>query len=79
MTINLTDPASHPANDRLTDDRLIRVRDELQHTLSYKNGSAQDYITADAIKAIDELLEYRKAATTTPVAQIEEPQQPESV
>lgn len=63
MTINLTDPANHPANGRLTDERLIRVRDALQSTLTYKNGSTQDYVTADAIKAIDELLERRKADT----------------
>lgn len=56
MTINLTDPANHPANGRLTDERLIRVRDALQSTLTYKNGSTQDYVTADAIKALDELL-----------------------
>ncbi|MEX3021438.1 hypothetical protein AB4K05_17755 [Kluyvera sp. STS39-E] len=61
MTTNLTAPANHPANDRLTDERLIRVRDELQRTLTYKNGSTQDYVTADAIKALDELLERRKA------------------
>ncbi|WP_172728744.1 hypothetical protein [Kluyvera cryocrescens] len=61
MKINLTDPANHPANGRLTDERLIRVRDALQHTLTYKNGSTKDYVTADAIKAIDELLERRKA------------------
>lgn len=34
-----TDPANHPANNRLTDERLIRVRDELQRTLTYRNGS----------------------------------------
>lgn len=62
MNINLSDhPFKHPANDRLTDERLIRVRDVLQRTLTYKNGSTQDYVTADAIKAIDELLERRKA------------------
>ena len=61
MTINLTDSANHPANGPLTVERLIRVRDELQRTLRYKNGSTQDYVTADAIKAIDELLERRKA------------------
>lgn len=55
----------HPANGQLTDERLIRVRDELQRTLNYQNGSTQDYITADAIKAIDELLEYRKVAATS--------------
>lgn len=61
MTINLTDSANHPANGPLSVERLIRVRDELQRTLRYKNGSTQDYVTADAIKAIDELLERRKA------------------
>lgn len=55
----------HPANGQLTDERLIRVRNVLQRTLKYKNGSTQDYVTADAIKAIDELLEYRKAAATS--------------
>lgn len=61
MTFNLTDPANHPANNRLTDKRLFRVRDALQRTLTYKNGSTQDYVTADAIKALDELLKCRKA------------------
>lgn len=79
MTINLTDPANHPANGRLTDERLIRVRDALQRTLTYQNGSTQDYITADTIKAIDELLEYRKAAATTPAAQNDEMKQQESI
>ncbi|HGH3373993.1 TPA: hypothetical protein ACJIK4_003521 [Kluyvera cryocrescens] len=79
MKMNLTDPANHPANDRLTDERLIRVRDELQRTLNYQNGSTQDYITADAIKAIDELLECRKAATIAQSAQNEETQQQEGV
>lgn len=59
MKINLTDPANHPANGRLTDERLIRVRDELQRMLTYKNGSTQDYVTADAIKALDGLLQRR--------------------
>jgi len=62
MTINLIDPANHPANGKLTDDRLVRVRNELERMLSYRNGSTQDYVTTDAIKAIDELLERRKAA-----------------
>lgn len=79
MTINLTDPANHPANDRLTDERLIQVRDALQRTLTYKNGSTQDYVTADAIKALDELLEYRKAAAIAQSAQNEETQQQEGV
>ncbi|VFS66765.1 Uncharacterised protein [Kluyvera cryocrescens] len=41
MTINLTDPANHPSNGPLTDERLIRVRDALQRTLTYKNGSTR--------------------------------------
>lgn len=61
MKMNFTDPANHPANNRLTDERLIRVRDALQHTLNYRNGSTQGYVTADAIKVIDELLDRRKA------------------
>ncbi len=69
MTINLTDPANHPANGLLTVDRIIRVREELQRTLWYKNGSTLDYVTADAIKALDELLERRKDATE-PVADV---------
>lgn len=61
MTINLPDPANHPANGPLTVERIARVRDALQRTLTYKNGSTHDYVTADAIKALDELLERRKA------------------
>ena len=61
MNINLSGPFKHPANDRLTDERLIRVRGALQRTLTYKNGSTQDYVTADGIKAIGRLLERRKA------------------
>lgn len=35
MNINLSDhPFKHPANDRLTDERLIRVRGALQRTLT---------------------------------------------
>ena len=69
MTFNFSDPTNHPANDRLTEERLIQVRNELQRMLSYKNGSTQDDITADAIKAIDELLERRKDAIE-PVADV---------
>ncbi|WP_270502692.1 hypothetical protein [Kluyvera ascorbata] len=62
----LTDPANHPANGRLTDERIIRVRDELQRTLMYKNGSTQDYVIADAIKGLEELRESRKAIAVEP-------------
>lgn len=65
----LTDPVNHPANGLLAVERIIRVREELQRTLWYKNGSALDYVTADAIKALDELLERRKDAPE-PVADV---------
>lgn len=69
MTINLTDPANHPANGLLAVERIIHVREELQRALWHKNGSTIDYVTADAIKALDELLERRKDATE-PVADV---------
>lgn len=53
--------AGHPANSPLTIDRLTNVRDVLQRHLKYSNGGSMDYIIADAVKAIDELLEVRKA------------------
>ncbi|MDM2973274.1 hypothetical protein OGY62_10835 [Citrobacter sp. CK198] len=51
----------HPANGPLTTERLGHVRDVLQRNLQYSNGGSMDYIIADAVKAIDELLEGRKA------------------
>ena len=56
MTINLTDPANHPANGPLTVERITRVRDELQRTMFYANGGVMDHIVVDAIKALEELL-----------------------
>lgn len=53
--------ANHPANGPLTTERLGHVRDVLQRNLQYSNGGSMDYIIADAVKAIDELLEVRKA------------------
>ncbi|EMU1126930.1 hypothetical protein WM508_004840 [Citrobacter koseri] len=53
--------ANHPANGPLTTERLDHVRDVLQRNLQYSNGGSMDYIIADAVKAIDELLEMRKA------------------
>lgn len=53
--------ANHPANGPLTTERLGHVRDVLQRNLQYSNGGNMDYIIADAVKAIDELLEGRKA------------------
>ncbi|HBL7009094.1 TPA: hypothetical protein U2L56_000943 [Citrobacter koseri] len=53
--------ADHPVNGPLTTERLGHVRDVLQRNLQYSNGGSMDYITADAVKAIDELLEVRNA------------------
>lgn len=53
--------ANHPANGPLTTERLSYVRDVLQRHHKYSNGGSMDYIIADAVKAIDELLEARKA------------------
>lgn len=52
---------AHPANGPLSVERLIRVRDELQSSLEYSEGSNGDYMKADAVKAIDELLARRSA------------------
>lgn len=54
------DPSTHPANGPLTEERLIRVREWLQSSLLYSEGSNRDYMMADAAKAIDELLALRK-------------------
>ncbi|QYG85016.1 hypothetical protein [Citrobacter koseri] len=53
--------AGHPANSPLTTERLGHVRDVLQRNLQYSNGGSMDYIIADAVKAIDELLASRGA------------------
>lgn len=52
---------NHPANGPLTTERLTHVRDVLHRNLKYSNGGSMDYIIADAVKAIDELLEGRNA------------------
>ena len=67
MTINLTDPANHPANGPLTVERIARVRDELQRTMFYVSGGVMDYIVADAIKGLEELLVSREVE---PVADV---------
>ncbi|EMD6815293.1 hypothetical protein ACFXK6_000757 [Citrobacter koseri] len=51
----------HPANGPLTTERLTHVRDVLKRHLKYSNGGNMDYIIADAVKAIGELLEVRNA------------------
>ncbi|MFU0930877.1 hypothetical protein ACM26E_08650 [Kluyvera cryocrescens] len=65
MTINLTDPANHPANGQLTDERITRVRDELQSSLQYQNGGDMAYVIADAVKGLEELLVSRKVDQLT--------------
>lgn len=65
---------NHPANGPLTTERLNHVRDVLQRNLQYSNGGSMDYIIADAVKAIDELLEVRKAE---PVAYIRSAHKPD--
>lgn len=66
MTINLTDPANHPANGPLTAERIERVRDELQRSIQYQNGGDMAYVIADAIKGLEELL-VSKVAASEPV------------
>ena len=70
MTINLTDPANHPANSPLTGERIERVIEALESSLKYRNGSTMDHVLADAVKGLRELREVRKSKCE-PVAQIE--------
>lgn len=55
---------NHPANGPLTPKRLTHVRDVLQRRIKYSNGGDMNYIIADAVRAIDELLQ-RKCADST--------------
>ena len=56
-----SDSNSHPAHGPLTTERLHQLRDAFLRTLQYSNGGNMNYIIADAVKAIDEVLEVRKA------------------
>lgn len=69
MTNFTKDPSTHPANGPLTEERLIRVREWLQSSLAYSEGSNRDYMMADAAKAIDELLALREVGQD-PVYQV---------
>ena len=60
MTINLTDPANHPANSPLTGERIERVIEALESSLAYRNGSTLDHFIADAVKGLRELRESRE-------------------
>ncbi|HAT3920678.1 TPA: hypothetical protein I9Y23_004374 [Kluyvera ascorbata] len=53
---------THPANAPLTVERIIRVREQLQRSLEYRNGGDMAYVIADAIKGLDELLMSREVA-----------------
>lgn len=61
MTINLTDPAKHPANYPLTVERIERVIEALESSLAYRNGSSMDHVLADAVKGLRELRGVRRA------------------
>ncbi|WP_333013011.1 hypothetical protein [Kluyvera sichuanensis] len=61
MTINLTDPANHPANSPLTGERIERAIEALESSLKYRNGSTMDHFIADAVKGLRELRESREA------------------
>lgn len=61
MTINLTDPANHPANGPLTAERIERVIEALESSLKYRNGSSMDNVLADAVKGLRELQVSREA------------------
>lgn len=64
MTINLTDPANHPANSPLAAERIERVIEALESSLKYRNGSTLDHFIADAVKGLRELREVRKSSKT---------------
>lgn len=61
MTINLTDPANHPANRPLPVPRIERVIEALKQSIQYQNGGDMAYVIADAIKGLEELLVSREA------------------
>lgn len=63
------DPSTHPANGPLTEERLIRVRDELAAAAKRSDGGNLGYMMDDAAKAIDELLALRKTGQE-PVYQV---------
>ncbi|HFK4066135.1 TPA: hypothetical protein ACG1UU_003571 [Kluyvera ascorbata] len=67
MTINLTDPANHPANGPLTAERIECVIEALQRSIQYQNGGDMAYVIADAIKGLEELL-VSKVAASEPVS-----------
>ncbi|MDM3064359.1 hypothetical protein [Citrobacter sp. CK180] len=55
------DSNSHPAHGPVTLDRLRRIREILGKAAAQSDGGNLGYAMSDAVKAIDELLEVRKA------------------
>lgn len=52
---------SHPAHGPLSNDRLTRISDILSKAAAQSDGGNIGYAMSDAVKAIDELLDVRKA------------------
>lgn len=52
---------SHPAHGQLSNYRLQRIREILGKAAAQRDGGNLGYAMSDAVKAIDELLEVRKA------------------
>lgn len=52
---------NHPAHGPLSNDRLHRISDILRKAAAQRDGGNVGYAMSDAVKAIDELLEVRKA------------------
>lgn len=52
---------NHPAHGPLSDYRLYRIREILSKAAAQRDGGNLGYAMSDAVKAIDELLEGRKA------------------
>nr|WP_320337499.1 hypothetical protein [Citrobacter koseri] len=56
-----SDSNSHPAHGPLSNYRLHRIREILSKAAAQSDGGNIGYAMSDAVKAIDELLEVRKA------------------
>ncbi|MBJ9008881.1 hypothetical protein [Citrobacter koseri] len=56
-----SDSNNHPASGPLSDYRLHRIREILNKAAAQSDGGNIGYAMSDAVKAIDELLEMRKA------------------
>ncbi|WP_233603778.1 hypothetical protein [Citrobacter koseri] len=65
---------NHPAHGPLSNDRLHQIRETLSKAAAQGDGGNVGYTMSDAVKAIDELLEVRKAE---PVAYIRSAHKPD--